>query len=92
MSLLGGHVRAAWTTAKGLVQGWDLGTQAVLQHSSGVVFTGAKTFLGNVLVSGFITSGSRADHCPFFPIRNLTFVGKTLIKTPQPLGLQDPSF
>lgn len=63
--------------AEGLVQGWDLGTHAVLQHSSGVVFTGPKTFLGNVLVSGTITSGNRADRCPFFPIRNLTFVGET---------------
>lgn len=75
-SLKGGLVWAAWTMVGGLVQGWDLGAHAVLQHSSGVVFTAAKTFLGNVHVSGTITSGSRADHCPYFPIRNFTIHGK----------------
>ncbi|XP_050727917.1 uncharacterized protein LOC127004358 isoform X2 [Eriocheir sinensis] len=73
-----GLVWAAWTMVDGLVQGWDLGTHAVLQHSSGVVFTAAKTFLGNMHVSGAITSGSRADHCPYFPIKNFTIQGQVL--------------
>lgn len=68
----------------GLVQGWALSTHAVLQHSSGVVFTAAKTFLGNMHVSGAITSGSRADHCPYFPIKNFTIQGTMSVRTPGP--------
>ena len=61
---------------KGLVQGWDLATHALLQHTSNVAFTAAKTFLNDVHITDALTSGSPTRGCSNFPIGNLTVEGK----------------
>ncbi|KAG7167479.1 hypothetical protein Hamer_G012942, partial [Homarus americanus] len=45
-------VYASWVKVAGLVQGWDLSVDAILQSSPDIVFTSFKTFLASITIIG----------------------------------------
>ncbi|KAG7167482.1 hypothetical protein Hamer_G012945 [Homarus americanus] len=53
-----GEVYASWVKVAGLVQGWDLSEDAILQGSPNIVFTSLKIFLASVTITGSFRAAS----------------------------------